>query len=482
METATRRILANLVWIGLILAGRALAQETSPPAPIPQGPPQAASRASEKGEPSSPAEGGWIVGEEEPDVDAVFGNRQTAGCEICGGGQCVPPRWSVENDIRMFTRGQGKVGRLISERSDSTGPFQVSTAPVEYRFFNDTTVAPRMYTDSTRFQIRPSWQIALRRYLGRDGDDRDHFLEVNAWGFSEWEASLTVTGSPIPLNPHFDPDTPASTDPNFRPVTLSYEGDLRSPFRLLEPIGTTPNVPSSQDAFLSDAFNRAQLQSYSYTSTLNNFELNTLVKSANQEDQLVLHPNGRWYRQCRSGFHYSYLVGLRAIVVDEKFEFLSSGGYFSPQDPNGLHPLYTKNGRYVTRTENVLLGVQVGGNLEYRFCKWAFDFHGKAGPCVNVAEQQSHLHASISNPAVDPFDLRWHADRNVAAVFGEIGTTATYRFNPRWVGHASYDMMWIGDLALAPDQLVFQSAPVPEIKTTGTSFYHGVTLGLEYDF
>ena len=69
------------------------------------------------------------------------------------------------------------------------------------------------------------------------------------------------------------------------------------------------------------------------------------------------------------------------MVIDEMYDFASSGRTFYGSG----NPLVTANpalnntlallthGRYVARTENAMLGLQTGGALEYRFCRWAIE-------------------------------------------------------------------------------------------------------------
>ena len=45
-------------------------------------------------------------------------------------------------------------------------------------------------------------------------------------------------------------------------------------------------------------------------STFNSFEVNLVVAGNNTQDQMVLNPNGHWYRQCKTGYFFTYLFGL----------------------------------------------------------------------------------------------------------------------------------------------------------------------------
>ena len=61
----------------------------------------------------------------------------------------------------------------------------------------------------------------------------------------------------------------------------------------------------------------------------------------------------------------------------------------------------------------------------------------------------------------------------------------SYKFLPNLVGHVSYDMTWVGDIARAPEQMEFTSVPETarnNINTKGSVFYNGVSFGAEWDW
>ena len=222
-------------------------------------------------------------------------------------------------------------------------------------------------------------------------------------------------------------------------------------------------------------------------STFSNFEVNLKIAGNNQPDQMVLNPNGHWYRQCKTGYFYSYLFGLRAMVIDEKYEFNSSGATF---DPN-MNPLLTSQGRYVARTTNAMLGLQTGGTLEYRFCRWELEAHSKVGMFMNVANQNSLIQTSLhgteyftpGQPAVDAdTSTAYNAGSTGVAFAGGFGVGGSYKLRPDLVAHVSYDMLWVGDLARASDQFDFVPVISPLINTHGNQFYDGVSFGLECDW
>ena len=139
-------------------------------------------------------------------------------------------------------------------------------------------------------------------------------------------------------------------------------------------------------------------------------------------------------------------------------------------------------GDYDIATHNSLVGLQIGADMTFRQCRWAWGIESKLGPYINFANQTSYINAAHSgwhgpHPA---YDQRLVANRYQAALIGEVGFQATYKFRPNLMGRASYDFMWITGVALAPEQLQFAANPVNRINTNGTIFAQGVSLGLEW--
>jgi len=113
---------------------------------------------------------------------------------------------------------------------------------------------------------------------------------------------------------------------------------------------------------------------------------------------------------------------------------------------------------------------------------------------VNFAQQDSRIQTSFGGPSlptlsdgstVQNTDNSFNVSDTVVAFAGGFGVAGTYKFRPNLVGHVAYDMVWVGDVARAPDQMVFSSVPENArdiINTKGSVFYDGVSFGLELDW
>jgi hypothetical protein len=188
---------------------------------------------------------------------------------------------------------------------------------------------------------------------------------------------------------------------------------------------------------------------------------------------LVLHPDGKWQRECQPGTYMSYLYGIRFMQVDETFTFHSrSQGIYNSA-------IVGATGDYDVVTHNDMLGFQVGAEMTFRRCRWSWGLTAKVGPYVNFASQSSTIDASVEGVS-DSVNQQIDAAHCVAAVVCETGVETTYKFRPNLIGHASYDLMWVSGLALAPNQLQFVASPLDRVAASGTIFSQGVSLGLEW--
>jgi len=349
-------------------------------------------------------------------------------CEVCGGGCCCPDDWYFKQGVRILSRSKP---RGVLTTKEIVGVTQQG----------DGIYVPRMSTRDIGFDTAAGYTATIGHYLGRDTDNRDQFVEFTYWGMNAWSDSQTVHGTRI----DYVGDVTA--------------GNLFSPFE--ESVG---------------GFNRAEEHDIWYKSQMNNYEVNVRLRPRGREDRLVLHPNGRWRRECQPGDYTSYLIGLRVLSIDERFCFRSSGMV----DDNGAQS--NVSGDYDIDTHNDLFGFQIGGDYIHRQCKWQWGFRGKTGLFVNFADQNSRI---LTSAPGDPFattqlNITNYARRDVVSLLAEIGFVGRYKIRPNLVLNAGYDLMWVTGLALAPEQLTFDTTPANDINKNGHVYMHGLTLELEW--
>ncbi len=197
-------------------------------------------------------------------------------------------------------------------------------------------------------------------------------------------------------------------------------------------------------------------------------EINGRIVPRGQQDRLVLHPNGKWRRECHPGTYMSYIYGLRFFQDNETFRF------HGESTSNGT----TYTGDYDVVTHNNLLGLQFGAEMTFRKCRWNWGIRAKLGPFINFSDQASTLNSGVANAPT--FSRRLAGAKHEASLIGEVGFFASYKFRPNLVGHVGYDFMWVSGMTLAAEQLQFDPHTLNQINTNGSIFYHGLSLNMEW--
>jgi hypothetical protein len=450
------------------------------------------------------------MGQEPSAMDSGLweGASVVPGCSACGGGSGCPTSWYTSQGVRILSRsnlrklpisfqapaipqtpGLNDSGYRAVLNSDGSGTFHVVNNDVTT---DQSTFSQQGLRNANEFQvlnakqlglgIAPGYDMTIGHYLFRDKNNNDHFVEFSFWGLNSWSASRVLDGYLLPI---YDEDKIYTSEEASAINNGTLVPTQAVPQRLIGSLRTgfpTPReLPGGTDAqkTLSVAFNNATEQIFSYRSTMNNFELNGRLTPRGGPDRLVMEPDGRWRRLCQPGTYMSYLYGLRFMQLDETFAFHSAG-----QGQWGevwTAPTQNAEGDYDIVAHNSLLGLQIGADMTFRKCRWSWGIESKLGPYVNFANQISTINASVVNGTPQAaYDQRLVKNRYVAAMIGEVGFEANYKFRPNLVGRAAYDFMWITGLALAPEQLQLVAEPTNRINTNGTIFSHGVSLGMEW--
>jgi hypothetical protein len=173
-----------------------------------------------------------------------------------------------------------------------------------------------------------------------------------------------------------------------------------------------------------------------------------------------------WNERHAGWWTVDWLAGFRYVGVEESatLEILSCGD---------LGPLVP----YRVGTSNNLFGGQLGARGRLDRERWAFEGWAKAGLFGNAQ--------TLRQGAV--VDWLGYEQRPAAsavgsetAFVGDINLSAIYRLSDVWGIRAGYNTIWIGGVALAPDQFTFgMDGPLQSVAGGGGIFLHGVNLGLE---
>ena len=161
-----------------------------------------------------------------------------------------------------------------------------------------------------------------------------------------------------------------------------------------------------------------------------------------------------------------WLVGFRYVSIEESAMLsLKSCDCQGPSVPYGV------------RTSNNMLGGQFGARGRLTGQRWAFEGWAKAG-LMGTLERQSQdalvdYQGFLQRPASSSASTE-------AGFIGDINLSTVYRLDDAWGIRAGYNTIWIGGVALAPDQFTFgMDGPPTSVTGGGGIFLHGVNVGLE---
>jgi hypothetical protein len=127
--------------------------------------------------------------------------------------------------------------------------------------------------------------------------------------------------------------------------------------------------------------------------------------------------------------------------------------------------------------DNHLWGGQIGADATaLEFGRFQFGAVGKAGIYSNDCGNRVAV-SQMSGPSFGS-DSR----ENHTSFVGELGATGTCAITERWSGRAAYQLFWVDGVALASDQVAVSdpARSAATVDSSGTAFYHGVFVGLEY--
>ena len=169
------------------------------------------------------------------------------------------------------------------------------------------------------------------------------------------------------------------------------------------------------------------------------------------------------YTQTISGL--KLLAGFRYLRLNDAF------------DINSTVDALNSSSDYNVWAKNNLIGGQIGMGFDWKWDRLTFDVIGKFGVYGNVAEQNTLLR-DLNNTFIR---RNFQDHTTVTSVIGEVGLNASYQVLDWLAIRAGYRFMWINNVALAPDQLNFSSAPGAGSTATASNhiFLNGVSVGLE---
>jgi hypothetical protein len=422
--------------------------------------------------PDVTASGAAASGEAVQMVGPVTEVRPHGPCdEKTGRGYYCPPNWYVYEGVRALHHPKPR-GTIIGEYGEIMHAYN----GIE---FVDVFVRPDgMSTRSFQMEPAGGYETTIARYLGRDSENRDHYVEFTYYGMHHWDTSYGI----------HEIDQPTITNGTVWPNQEQI------------PVGTFVTFPNLFSVMNPDlaGFNRADDLREHYTSRFDNFELNARIRPRQRHDRMVLYQNGRWQREAQDGCVCSMLLGVRGMTLDETYSLEGAGQITTVSDTGTT--VATTTGNYDIRTHNDLVGLQIGGDLVYRKGFAEFGTRAKGGAFVNFADNITSLVSTggLDDPMAnhDLYDVNGRytdvnnqysenhlaRSRDVAGVI-EVGFTAGYQLRRNLFVRAAYDMMWLNGLVLAPEQVNGEvGVPADRINRNGLQFMQSLSLGMELDW
>ena len=166
-----------------------------------------------------------------------------------------------------------------------------------------------------------------------------------------------------------------------------------------------------------------------------------------------------------------WLGGFRYFNFEENFDLRST-----PWANVGYYQQYSD---YTARTTNNLYGGQLGAKWDYLFTEcFGLQAVGKVGVHTNNTKQRSWIYESLSDAVYQPVSM----SGTKTSFSSEVNLGGYFKVTPNVSIVGGYNLMWIGDIARAADQLDFNYPPRNGQIATDTLFMHGANVGLEWSF
>ena len=134
-------------------------------------------------------------------------------------------------------------------------------------------------------------------------------------------------------------------------------------------------------------------------------------------------------------------------------------------------------GVYNVKTTNLLVGAQIGGDVVMNHNIWQIGMRAKAGVYGNMAKQYSQV--EIVDPDLGSSSGTGQGSVPTTAFIGDLGFFGTLRLSERVHFRGGYDLMWIGGVANAAQQLQYTTQIAPVVRKNGDLLLQGVNMGFD---
>ncbi len=327
--------------------------------------------------------------------------------------------WYAETEAVVWNRLWNRDNKLMAAQDIQVNSEFFLTPQNPFPIFGTNRL---LYLDGAHPGRDTSVRATLGYFLFRDSQNRDHTLEFTAFAGGDW-----VQDRVIESTVDFGLFVPFYIDGRNR----SFDGSTR--------------------------------QTIAYSSHYNSFEWNYRVRQRMRRDQIIMDANGHWHRAANAGFVRDYLAGLRMVEARDILNWRA-------EDIGVLGD----DGSYLIRTDNDMVGLQLGAGLTYEASRWSLGMHGKGGVYLNDALGRVTLDFTADDN--QDADLRLREDQ--LSFIGEAKLLGRWHLLPNFSLRASYELMYFTSQALAPNQATF-TTETSYLNTSQDPFYHGASFGFE---
>jgi hypothetical protein len=276
-----------------------------------------------------------------------------------------------------------------------------------------------------------AYRFTFGRFLFRDMENRDHSAELTMYlGLGDWFQHGSIHSA-------------------------SGEADIST---IVDPF--------------DNGFNSVSRQRYLYETGFDSFELNYRVRRRLRRDRIMLEPNGQWVRRLDPGTLFAYSFGLRILDLRDDFNWTSH----SLDVGDGLELM---RGDLRVSADNNLVGLQFGGEATHQTDRWSIGAKAKGGPYVNFAAvDATHVVVDLIADGNPSTTRRHRSHENELAFVGEVNVAASYFVRQNVSLRVGCELLWIQSVAVAPEQLVINTAD-PVIRDQGGQLFHGFSIGMD---
>lgn len=355
-----------------------------------------------------------------PPVDQVLADQQMGTPVVSSNCWFAPNHWYATSDFMVINHDKPLRNTRFA--------VDVGTA----NFFSEQNLSLGI-TEGARFSI------GVWRY--HDTYGWDHAIEASFVGLTDWHRNFAFVGS-MPGANIIEPGTVVQT----------------GIFTVVNPgIG---------------GFNGGDVALFYYKSQFNSGGLDLRWTKRQCKDALVYDScGGFWKRAAEDGYVFSFLLGVHDAEYDERFTYAVR---------RANTPTTTFGGDYTDGTQNNLLGLHLGSELDYKHDLWYLGVRGGSTICVNFAEVNGDL--TFNDPTAGSGSQRQSGFHTGPAALSDFSLLAGWQIRPNMRLRASYDLMWLTSVARAPDQVRLGAFQPNAINVAGGQMFTGCSLGLEFNW